>query len=114
MFPPENDEGCIEYKVTLLELSKIKILKYATQMKWRLQEGNGNCIYILGIKDNGTIQGISDNNIDYKINNLKLIIDNIQVILKKCTIFNIEKDKNIIIVHIQNNFNLNNNAEFLI
>lgn len=30
----------------------------ATQMKWRLKEGNGTCQYFLGVTDNGHLKGI--------------------------------------------------------
>ena len=31
-----------------------------TQMKWRLQEGQGEAIYEIGVKDNGVLAGLTD------------------------------------------------------
>jgi hypothetical protein len=50
LFDKENDEGNIEYK---LIINKKKTTKLITQFFFRLREGNGKCIYIIGIDDNG-------------------------------------------------------------
>ena len=31
-----------------------------TQMKWRLEEGNGEAIYEIGVEDNGILTGLND------------------------------------------------------
>ena len=31
-----------------------------TQMKWRLQEGQGEAIYEIGVEDNGVLAGLTD------------------------------------------------------
>ena len=49
----ENDEGNCEYK---LVINKKKNIKLTTQFFFRLREGNGKCIYIIGIDDNGFLQ----------------------------------------------------------
>ena len=49
----ENDEGNCEYK---LVINKKKYIKLTTQFFFRLREGNGKCIYIIGIDDNGFLQ----------------------------------------------------------
>ncbi len=46
----ENDEGNLEYK---LLINKNKNINLTTQFFFRLREGNGKCIYIIGIDDNG-------------------------------------------------------------
>ena len=61
----ENNEGNIEYKLKLIDLSELKIEKIATQMKYRCRQGFGECIYLLGISDSGNIIGINDE--DYEI-----------------------------------------------
>ena len=35
-----------------------KINKRASQLKFRLDEGNGKCIYLIGVRDNGENEGI--------------------------------------------------------
>ena len=57
---PENDEGNVEYKFKLLNLSTDRIEKLATQMRYRCTEGGSECIYILGVEDDGTMTGMTD------------------------------------------------------
>ena len=57
---PENDEGNVEYKFKLLNLSTERIEKLATQMRYRCTEGGSECIYILGVEDDGTMTGMTD------------------------------------------------------
>ncbi len=58
-FPAENETGPIEYKSTLTRPDNEKIEKLASQMKYRLFEGGGEAIYILGLNDDGTVRGLS-------------------------------------------------------
>lgn len=58
----EDDYGKIEYKRELTGMTNTKISKYATQMKFRLIEGNGEAIYLIGVKDNGVILGVTNKN----------------------------------------------------
>lgn len=52
----ESDEGNREYKLKLT--SAHKIYKIASQLRYRLYEGDGKALYIIGISDNGKTQGI--------------------------------------------------------
>lgn len=72
--PTEIDDGNKEYKWKIfptrdefLEDSmrieerrnlELKCNKLASQMKYRIYEGNGNAVYILGVMDDGTSLGI--------------------------------------------------------
>lgn len=51
---PEIEEGNIEYKRYLSELSNERLEQYVSQMIWRVREGFGEAIYYLGVEDNGT------------------------------------------------------------
>ena len=64
-FGPELDDGFIEYKRTLVDCSEIKVAKYATQMRWRIMENirNHSATYFIGIDDNGSIIGLSNEEI---------------------------------------------------
>ncbi len=88
--PRENEDGCIEYKLKLLDISNDKIIKYATQMKWRLEEGNGLAIYFIGLLDNGKEIGILNDEIKETIKKLKLIVKNINVKLDKYFFYSLE------------------------
>ena len=56
---PEKDDGNIEYKLKLIDKSEERIENLATQMRYRCEEGNGECIYNIGVEDDGTIVGIT-------------------------------------------------------
>jgi GTPase len=57
---PEQQNGNIEYKLKLEIDSDHKIQQLASQMKYRCSEGNSECIYNLGITDEGIVSGISE------------------------------------------------------
>ena len=71
MLQPEVEEGNIEYKRFILNLSPHRFEQLTSQMKWRLSEGQGEAIYYIGVEDDGSIYGL---NIDQFI--IKPIIDN--------------------------------------
>jgi GTPase len=54
----ENDLGNREYKLKLVNPTDIRIMRLATQMKFRIQEGKGEAFYEIGIKDNGEAFGL--------------------------------------------------------
>ena len=53
IFNPEIEEGNIEYKRHLNDVSEKKFHKLAAQMKWRVGEGDGQAVYYIGINDDG-------------------------------------------------------------
>lgn len=69
--PPENNKGCCEYKLKLIynidEVKEKKKIKIASQMKYRLFQGNGKAIYILGVSDKGDIEGIEEHELEESI-----------------------------------------------
>lgn len=58
---PENDYGSEEYKLRLTDKSRDRLDQLTTQMRFRMSEGEGECTYHLGVKDDGSVEGISDN-----------------------------------------------------
>ncbi|RLE64366.1 MAG: elongation factor 1-alpha, partial [Thermoprotei archaeon] len=52
-YPPEKEEGKVEYKYKLVIEKAQKIERLISQMKYRLAEGGGEAFYILGVADNG-------------------------------------------------------------
>ena len=77
-FLPENDYGNIEYKLKLTNISNDRNEELITQMKFRLNEGNGEAIYQIGILDNGTILGINETDMRESIDNLIKIANSCQ------------------------------------
>ena len=91
--PPEIYYGNKEYKITLDYKEKsdtyiTKMLqKKASQMLFRLNEGNGKAIYLIGVEDNGNAKGINILNLLKSINHIKKISKIIQCTISKINIY---------------------------
>jgi GTPase len=84
--PPEKYYGNKEYKFFLDSKDKRKkniLEKKATQMLFRIHEGNGIAKYIVGIKDNGEAIGINKKKLYSSLINLHKIANIIKADLKK-------------------------------
>jgi len=57
--PQEDDYGNVEYKLKLVHPNQERIEQLTTQMKFRLQEGNGEAKYVIGVEDDGTAKGLN-------------------------------------------------------
>jgi len=84
----EEDEGYVEYKRSLVDCDKIAIEKYATQMQWRInQNPKGKfAIYYVGVDDDGTIYGLS---VDDIINSIDTIVKIASIVNASITYVNI-------------------------
>lgn len=71
--PPEPSDGNIEYKLKLVNPSKQRLDHLVTQMKWRLNEGSGECFYQIGVSDNGFLHGLNDNDMKSSMTTLKIM-----------------------------------------
>lgn len=71
--PPEPSDGNIEYKLKLISPSKQRLDHLVTQMKWRLNEGDGECFYQIGVSDNGFLLGLNDNDMAASMSTLKIM-----------------------------------------
>lgn len=96
-FQPEQTYGSIEYKRTLVDCNISKEQKYATQMRWRINENlkTNSATYYIGIDDNGTIMGLTDSEIITCINRFVSIASNINASITGIKIIQI-KDLKII------------------
>lgn len=54
----------------LTDLKPDRMLTLGTQMKWRIQEGNGEAFYELGVSDNGKLKGLSILEVNESIENI--------------------------------------------
>lgn len=61
---PEQSDGNKEYKLKLVDNRSFKIDQWVSQMRYRITEGNGECIYYLGVTDDG--EQIGMDNSEYK------------------------------------------------
>jgi len=76
--PPEEEEGNVEYKLKLINPTEKRLEHLVTQMKWRLEEGKGEAIYKIGVEDNGTCAGLSDNELESTMNTLKKMAERLE------------------------------------
>ena len=50
----------MEYKWKLLNKSRARVTQLTSQMKYRMHEGGGSCLYELGVLDNGYPEGLTE------------------------------------------------------
>ncbi|KAJ2275373.1 hypothetical protein J3F81_001842 [Coemansia sp. RSA 371] len=94
--PPELDEaGNVEYKTKLDNTSSHRAIHLATQLQWRLAEGDGHALYIVGVHDNGDVVGISDKEFEHTIDTLENMaqqLDNARIVsIKKRVLHDSER-----------------------
>ncbi|CAF1448497.1 unnamed protein product [Adineta steineri] len=73
--PPEPEEGNIEYKLKLVDPNPYRLEHLITQMNWRLQEGQGEALYEIGVEDCGTLSGVSNEELQASLGTLKKMAD---------------------------------------
>lgn len=81
--PPENDDGNVEYKRHLCTTSADRIMRLTGQLKHRIEEGNGEAIYEIGVEDNGFARGISRGDLDISLENLRTMANSLKAV---CTV----------------------------
>jgi GTPase len=64
-----------------------KINKRASQLRYRLEEGHGKAIYIIGIRDDGTVEGIEIELLFKSLNFLYKMVEIINAIIKNIRIY---------------------------
>lgn len=86
-YDEELDNGNKEYKLKLIGITSDKLEKRITQMKFRLQEGNGECYYFLGVEDNGNPLGISEEELKESIGVIQIMVNKIKAEILKIEYF---------------------------
>ena len=71
MLEPELPDGNIEYKSKLVKLTPTRIQELMTQLAYRISEGNGEALYEIGVADDGQLLGLSDEELNISLENLK-------------------------------------------
>lgn len=74
---PEVEEGNREYKFKLTDLTDDQLTHRITQLNWRLNEGNDEAIYLIGVEDNGNQLGLSEADLQESLKNLQFIADQV-------------------------------------
>lgn len=94
--PPELEFGNKEYKTFLLYNNKkrspsISYKNYlenkSSQMLYRLIEGDGKAIYMLGIRDDGEIWGMTREEMDNTLSNIKVMSSLIKAEIKSVRVY---------------------------
>ena len=88
----ENDDGNVEYK---LKISDYKVGDATTQMRFRVNEGDGEARYFIGVSDDGVVLGISKEEYEVTYKNLKIMAKNNNYALTLLSCKNIENDRNV-------------------
>ncbi|WP_338603482.1 GTPBP1 family GTP-binding protein [Sulfolobus tengchongensis] len=83
--PRENDEGKVEYKLILSGVTPERLQELASQMKYRLEEGNGEAFYIIGVSDEGELIGLTKEELEESIVTLNKIASliNAKIVYKR-------------------------------
>lgn len=85
--PKECYYGNREYKLKIVDCDDKKAIKRSTQMLFRLHEGNGKAIYLIGIDDNGNIEGLTIAEMNISLNNIIRISKLADCTIKKIKIY---------------------------
>ena len=70
----EKEEGNVEYKLFLKPKNEDRIKELISQMGYRLNEGNGECVYILGITDLGEAIGLKNEEYESSMTYLNMLL----------------------------------------
>ncbi|CUG93033.1 GTP-binding protein, putative, partial [Bodo saltans] len=73
----EDDEGAVEYKWRLTNISATRFEHLKTQMQFRVAEGHGQCLYELGVADNGTPRGLTTGDFDESVDTVRRMAESL-------------------------------------
>jgi GTPase len=74
-FGIEHDYGNKEYKLKLCDVNDERIEGLVTQMKFRLEEGRGECFYQIGVEDNGNPLGLPQEELEVSVDTVKKVVE---------------------------------------
>jgi GTPase len=92
---PEKEYGNIEYKLKLINKSETRIKEMTTQIRFRVNEGMGEAIYVLGCTDSGELLGLTMEEYKESIEVLHKISDNNNYSLTEISNKKITEDKSV-------------------
>lgn len=85
----EDDEGDVEYKWRLTGISATRFQHLVTQMQFRVSEGRGQCLYELGVSDDGTPRGLTRRDFDESVRTIQRMAAQLQLevtVLQCCAV----------------------------
>jgi len=75
LYPSDNIYAVCLCQLKLVNPSSTRLEHLVTQMKWRLQEGQGEAIYQIGVEDSGLLAGLSDAEMKASLRTLQTMAD---------------------------------------
>ena len=78
-FTKESNSDSFEYKKHILTMDNKKFERYATQIHYRILIGKGQCYYLIGVSDNGDINGLKSWELITSLFNLLKIANTLNV-----------------------------------
>ena len=70
---PEEDYGNIEYKRQLININPSRLEQLVIQIKNRISEGQGECLYEIGIDNKGDVHGLNEGDYNESLKIFKLM-----------------------------------------
>lgn len=91
--PKEDDFGNKEYKLFIPTSNEQRLQELATQLKYRLEEGGGEAFYIIGVDNEGSLIGLTKEELEESIKNIEKIctLVNAKIVYKR--IVKVKKDR---------------------
>ncbi len=92
----DGERNNIEFKENLIEnyhLKKDRIQRLASQMKYRMEKGNGEAIYFIGVDDDGELVGLTDEHMKESVFVLKKVAQEIGAEISKIEYQEVSKGK---------------------
>ena len=68
---PSLGAGVCEYKLKLIDPTPERFTHLVTQLIFRLTEGQGECLYEIGVQDDGTIEGLEEDQLQQSLRTLQ-------------------------------------------
>ncbi|CAD5233126.1 unnamed protein product [Bursaphelenchus xylophilus] len=79
--PPERENDNVEYKSKLINPNAKRLQHLCTQMKWRLQQGDGEAIYEIGVEDDGRMTGLENDEMSISMQTLCTMAQSVGAVL---------------------------------
>lgn len=93
--PREVYYGNREYKRHLLFPNMQSMQKKSTQLLFRLNEGNGRALYLIGVEDCGQVTGISENEMLMSIDNFIQMSQIVKCRVEKINVYRLAVDNDV-------------------
>lgn len=90
---PEQPEGNIEYKWKLVGLDEKSLENKMTQLCYRLDEGFGEAIYFLGVRDNGTCEGLLEKEFQQTLETLGIMCERLNLCIQEVQVVEVDDGK---------------------